>query len=626
MQKWPKEFNTFTEEEKKQFEAYFQYIEIPIDTCLFNVGDNGDFAIIIDKGKLRLEFEREELDTENVLCTLGEGTLFGELVLLDQGVRSLAAYAETETSLYIITNKALAKIVVENPSLAIKVYAALGSSAANKLRDSTKRMSDYLVMSHGSMSVVDNMVDTAKKAQEQLVGIDEKRIDKVLYEICEAIIEKSEDLAVKAVKQTRLGNVKDKTSKQKNICFALYYKLAGRKGHGVVSRKKLNGVQDVADAMGVIFGLIPVTNPVSTACFKSMISLKSRNAIILSPNRIGSSVVIETIDIIREVLKKNDFPVDAIQIIRERSNRTLTNAYMRHKGISLILATGGSEMVRAAYGSGNPAIGVGPGNTPCLIASDANIQHAAKSIIRSKSYDNGLICGSEHNLVVVKSQEQPLLKALEQEGAAILTEEETKTFTHTVISNKTGHLGRMAVGQDPDKIAEKSGIKRDYPIRLIVVPSETISSDNPWTKEKMGPILSFFTVADDDSGIKASQTILEIEGSGHTAAIHTSSRTLAQEFGKRIPASRILVNSPAMQGISGLCTGLDPSLTLGCGSFGGNSTTDNVNYRHLMNIKRVAWFLPHKKMEEYLASMSNSTTKILKGLRLFGYIRGKLFN
>jgi len=625
MRKWPEEFNSFTEEEKNQFKSYFQFIEIPVDTCLFKAGDKGDYAVIIDEGKLRLEFERAELDSENVLCTIDSGTLFGELVLFDKGMRSLAAYAETDASLYIITDKALDKLVKENAPLAIKVYAAFGSSAAKKLRESNKRMSDLLVMSYGSMSDVDQMIETSAKAQKQLVGIDEERIDKVLFEISEAITEKSEYLSMEAVKQTHLGNVKDKTAKTRYFCVSLYYKLVGKKGYGVVSRKRMNGVMDVADAMGVIFGLIPVTNPVSTACFKSMISLKSRNAIILSPNRIGSAVVIETVDIIRQILGKNDFPVDVIQVIRERSNRALSNTYMRHKGIALILATGGSEMVRAAYGSGNPAIGVGPGNAPCLIASDADIAHAAKSIIRSKSFDNGLICGSEHNLIVVKSQKESLLKALEQEGAAILTEEETGNFTNTVISTKTGHLGRMAVGQDANKIAAKTGIERDYSIRLIIVPSEKISSENPWTKEKMGPVLSIFTVDDDIAGIEASEKILNIEGSGHTAAIHTASRKLVNEFGRRMPASRILVNSPAMQGISGLCTGLEPSLTLGCGSFGGNSTTDNVNYRHLMNIKRVAWFLPHKKLEKHLAAMANSTLNILLGIRFLGYFRRTLF-
>ncbi len=625
MQNWPIEFDALTTEEKQRLESYLQHVQHSAEACLFRAGDSGDSAFIIDEGKLRLELEQDELDSENVITTMGSGTLLGELVLLDKQPRSVSAFAETELSLYMLTEKALATLVSKHTDLAVKVYAALGVGCAHKLRQTNQRMSEALVLSHGSMPSVDRMVETATQAQKQLAAIDEASIDKVLSQLCEAILEKAENLASKVVKQTTLGNIQDKATKHRNVCLGVYSNIVGRTGHGIVGRKRRGDVTELGDAMGVVFGLIPVTNPVSTACFKSMISLKSRNAIILSPNRLGSAVVIETVDIIRAVLKKHGLPEDAIQVVRERSNRVLSNAFMHHKGIALILATGGAAMVQAAYRSGTPAIGVGAGNTPCLIAADADISHAAKSIVRSKSFDNGLICGSEHNLIVVESVREKLIAALEREGAAILLAEEIEPFTSKVIAKKTGHLGRIAIGQDADKIADKTGIKRDYPIRLLIVPSESISADNPWAKEKMAPVLSLFTVADDQAGLDAAEQILHIEGCGHTAVIHTKNRQLAKDFGSRVPAARILVNSPAMQGIVGLCTGLEPSLTLGCGSYGGNSTTDNVSYQHLMNIKRIAWFLPRRKLEEHLARVSHSSTKLLMGIRLLGFMR-RMFN
>jgi acyl-CoA reductase-like NAD-dependent aldehyde dehydrogenase len=267
---------------------------------------------------------------------------------------------------------------------------------------------------------------------------------------------------------------------------------------------------------------------------------------------------------------------------------------MKHPGVAMILATGGPALVKAAYSSGNPAIGVGSGNAPTLICSDANLDLAAMSVVMSKSFDNGLICGSEHNLVVVDAIRQAFIAALEQQGAAVLSPDEISGFTAAAIDSTKNRLSGRIVGRSAAEIATKAGVQRPYPIKVIVVPSEGTTANNPLASEKMAPVLSLFTAAEVNAGMDMCQQLLAIDGAGHTAIIHSADPEIIQRFGALMPASRILVNSPGSQGVVGATTGLVPSFTLGCGTFGGTSTTDNVTYTHMLNIKRVAYYHPLK--------------------------------
>jgi acetaldehyde dehydrogenase / alcohol dehydrogenase len=250
-------------------------------------------------------------------------------------------------------------------------------------------------------------------------------------------------------------------------------------------------------------------------------------------------------------------------------------------------------MVRAAYSSGKPALGAGPGNAPVYVAADADIDRAAESIVASKTYDNGLICGAEHNLVVHASVHARLTAALEGQGAAVLSAREVAGLSAGRLQLDGGRLDPRMVGQAASDIAARLGIERPYPIRLIVVPAapELLARGSPLMREKLMPVLSLMTVHDDDEALAVCRKILDLEGLGHTAIVHTGSKALAERFGEEMPASRILVNSPGVQGISGVTTGLVPSFTLGCGTFGGNSTTDNVSFTNLLNIKRLAYAL-----------------------------------
>ncbi|HYN17956.1 MAG TPA: aldehyde dehydrogenase family protein, partial [Actinomycetes bacterium] len=271
----------------------------------------------------------------------------------------------------------------------------------------------------------------------------------------------------------------------------------------------------------------------------------------------------------------------------ERASRTTTAMFMRHPGVSLILATGGTAMVRAAYSSGTPAIGVGSGNVPALVCADADLAAAAAAVVESKAFDHGIICGSEDNLVVDAAVGAPFRAALERAGAAVCSEEETARVAAQAF-DPGGHLRRDALGQPARAIAVAAAVRRDGPIRVLVLPLALDQVDGPLGREKLAPLLSLFSVDGTEQGLEVCKRLLANQGAGHTAVIHTGDQALQLRFAEEVPASRILVNGPASHGCIGVGNGLTPSLTLGCGTFGGNSTTDNVTYTNLLNVKRLA--------------------------------------
>jgi acyl-CoA reductase-like NAD-dependent aldehyde dehydrogenase len=387
--------------------------------------------------------------------------------------------------------------------------------------------------------------------------------------------------------------VADKTLKIRFASLGIFRSLAGQIAQGVLSVDEERRVTEIASPVGVVFAIAPVTNPVATAIFKMLIAIKGRNATILSFHHQALGVGQLTCGIVRDALKAHGAPADLVQWVK-RPNRKVTRRFMAHQGVSLVLATGGQSLVQAAYSSGNPAIGVGPGNAPAWICPDANLEAAARAIVGSKTFDNGVVCGAEHNLVVDGRVAAPFVEALIAEGAAILTPDEAERFAAQAVDPKTGSLLRDFVGQPAKAIASAVGIVRTYPIRLLIVPAVFSRSDRFNTGEKLAPVLSMFTVDGEDEGLRRCQALLAIAGAGHTAVIHSTNASRIERFARVIPAGRILVNSPAAQGCCGMTTGLACSMTLGCGTFGGNSTTDNVTFRHLLNVKRVAYPLERK--------------------------------
>jgi acyl-CoA reductase-like NAD-dependent aldehyde dehydrogenase len=562
--------------------------------CIFHAGSPGDACFIIDEGEVRLEIPRPELDSEGVLGYLSPGTILGELALLDEQPRSASAYAESEVVARRLTRDAVSDLAIENPRVGAAILRALGRDAARKLRQTTERLAEH-IFTDAPDPEVDAMVERAQAAQRAFDGWSEERVDALLLSLAEAVAGNAESLARDSVVETKVGNVADKTQKNVLASLGVYRSIAGAVGRGPVREIADRDITEIASPAGVIFGLVPMTNPVATAIFKTLISLKGRNALILSFQRACFGVGTTLGELLQGVLKRHGAPEDLVQWVRSRTSRRKTMRFMSHPGVSLVLATGGAGMVRAAYSSGTPAIGVGSGNAPAFVTADANIDRAAAAIVASKSFDNGLICGAEHNIVVDAAVAERLTAALEQAGAAVLRPNEAKRFLAGAVSKSTNSLDLRMIGQDAARIAAFAGIVRDHPIRTIVVPCEP-DFDSPITGEKMAPLLSFFTVSSEAEGLALCRKLLEKQGTGHTAIIHASNPETIRRFGEEMPASRILVNSPGSQGVCGSTTGLVPSFTLGCGTFGGNSTTDNVTYTNLQNVKRVARLLTEREL------------------------------
>ena len=435
---------------------------------------------------------------------------------------------------------------------------------------------------------VDVVVHRARGAQAAFENWTDPRIDALLSDIATMLAGRAEELAIAAVSETGLGNVADKTLKIRFASLGVYNSLAGQIGQGVLSVDAERRVTEIASPVGVVFAVAPVTNPVATAIFKMLIAIKGRNAIILSFHHQALGVGRLTCGLVRDALQAHGAPADLVQWV-PRPGRTVTRRFMGHQGVSLVLATGGQSLVEAAYSSGTPAIGVGPGNAPAWICADADVEGTARAIVSSKAFDNGVICGAEHNLVVDARVAGPFAEALIRAGSAILTPAETHQFTAQAIDPHAGALRKGLVGQSAESIAAAIGVVRPYPIRLLVVPAIFSRSDRFSTGEKLAPVLSMFTVDGEDEGLRLCQALLSIAGAGHTAVIHSTNAARIERFARVIPAGRILVNSPAAQGCCGMTTGLACSMTLGCGTFGGNSTTDNITFRHLLNVKRVAY-------------------------------------
>lgn len=435
---------------------------------------------------------------------------------------------------------------------------------------------------------VDRLVATARRAQAQFASWSEHDTDLLLYALARIIAAHAKELAAQTVSETGLGNIADKAAAHRYASLGVYESIRGQPGTGKLHVDDESGITEWASPIGVVFGLVPVTSPVATAIFKTLISLKSRNALILSFHRRAQGVGQRTSMLVRQVLRRMRAPEDLVQFVLDRSSRQSTELLMRHDGVGLVLATGGPGVVRAAHSSGTPALGVGPGNAPAWVCADADLAHAAHSIVLSKSFDHGLVCGSENNLVVDAAVRDAFAAALDAEGAAVLTPEEVERLSLRAIDPAVGTLRRRLTGQSAAHIAAWAEIRRNHEIRLLVVPTRSVGPDDPYSCEKLAPIVSLFTCHDASQGLRLCRGLLNNGGAGHTAVIHTRDAARIELFGATMPASRILVNSPATHGVIGVTSALVPSLTLGCGTFGGNTTTDNVSFRHLYNVKRIA--------------------------------------
>jgi len=583
---FPPPLDELSSDEVQVLNRAAQTVEFAAGETIFEEGDEGQSCYFIDDGRVRIELAYEEIDSQHVLEYLDAGSILGELSLLDDRPRSAGAIADTRTTTLQLRRADLERLAEDEPTLAMDVYHALGQHTAQKLRATNVKLAEETPVT--PTEDVEAIVDRATKAQTAIQDWSEARVTDLLGALAQSIDERAEEFAETSVAASHLGNARDKVIKIKLGSLGIYQSMLDGVGQGIIKEDADRGVVSWAAPVGVVFGLIPITNPISTAAFKTLISLKSRNALILSFHHQTKELGAEYLDQVHSVLEAHGAPTDLVQQVRKRTSRKKTEMFMQHDDVDLILATGGASMVKAAYSSGTPAIGVGPGNAPALIGPDADVEEAVSKIIWSKTFDNGLICGSEHNLVVPASRRDAVLAELRRQGAALLTDEEKEhVLTHAIDEKKTV-FDKKLVGQAAGDILSTLGIERAEDVSLLVIPADEVSEDNPLSKEKLLPLISFYTVADKAEALEVAEQLLKLDGTGHTAAIHSEDDDLIAQYSERMPASRIIVNAPSSSGVTGLTTGLVPSLTLGCGTYGGTSTCDNVTYTHLQNVKRIA--------------------------------------
>jgi len=433
---------------------------------------------------------------------------------------------------------------------------------------------------------VRDCVARATAACEAIHGWDQKRVDDVCAAMAKAGAAAAYDLARLAVEETGIGRVHYKVLKNLFGSEGVWNSIKDEKTVGIVKRDERSGIVEVASPVGVIAGIVPTTNPTSTTLFKSLIAVKGRNAIIISPHPRSRRCIGETVEVLRRALERAGAPADLVQCLPNPTIES-TGALMKHPEVSMILATGGTGLVKAAYSSGKPAYGVGPGNVPVYVDRTADVAWAAHSIVASQSFDNGTLCCSEQGIVVDAPVADQLLGELKKRGAHLCDEEQTKKLAK--YCNVRGHMNPDVVGLDPWRIAEAAGFAVPKTTTVLLALQGGVGPEWPLSIEILAPVLSVHKVNGWQEGCRISMAMLEAEGLGHTCAIHAKDEKVLDAFFLEKPASRIVVNGPSSQGAVGYSTQLVPSFSLGCGPQAGNITSDNISARHMVTIKRAAF-------------------------------------
>ena len=437
--------------------------------------------------------------------------------------------------------------------------------------------------------MIDGLVQRAKKASEEYMKLDQDTVNNIIKEMSMAGLDNHMKLAKMAVEETGRGIYEDKITKNMFATEYIYHNIKYEKTVGIISENEEEGYEEIAEPIGIIAGVTPVTNPTSTTMFKSIIAAKTRNVIIFGFHPSAQNCSVEAATILRDAAVKAGAPEDCILWI-DKPSVEATNQLMHHPDVNLILATGGTGMVKAAYSCGKPALGVGPGNVPCYIEKSAKLKTSVNDLVMSKSFDNGMICASEQAVIVDEDIAWDFETLMKEAGCYFVSEEEKERLEKAMFDEAKGNtlIGSIA-GQSPYNIAKMANIDVPENTKVLVVYETGVGAEHPFSREKLSPVLAYYKVKNSEEGIELAERLLEFGGLGHSAAIHSENKEIINEFAERVKVGRIIVNSPSTHGAIGDIYNTNmPSLTLGCGSFGGNSTTSNVSSVNLINVKRVA--------------------------------------
>ena len=484
--------------------------------------------------------------------------------------------------------------------------------------------------------MIDGYVAKAQKALNEFMALNQEQIDAIVKAMTLAGLDKHMELAKMAVEETGRGVYEDKITKNMFATEYVYHSIKNEKTVGVIAENDLEDYEIIAEPVGVVCGVTPVTNPTSTTMFKSLISVKSRNPIIFGFHPGAQKCSAAAAKIVLDAAVAAGAPENCIQWI-EYPSIEATNALMNHPGVATVLATGGSGMVKAAYSTGKPALGVGPGNVPCYIHKSADLEQAVNDLILSKTFDNGMICASEQAAIVDKAIAPKFEKLMKKYGCYFAKPDEIKKLSDYCIDSEKGAVNPVIVGKPATWIAEQAGVKVPEGTKILLAKLDGVGPEYPLSREKLSPVLAYFIVDSTDEGIDRAEEMVMFHGMGHSAVIHANDEDVIQKYAATMKASRLIVNSPSSHGAIGDIYNTNmPSLTLGCGSYGGNSVSGNVTTVNLINQKRVAkrrvnmqWFkVPDKIYFEhnsiqYLEKMPNITRAFIvtdPGMVSLGYV------
>lgn len=484
--------------------------------------------------------------------------------------------------------------------------------------------------------MIDGYVAKAQKALDEFMALNQEQIDTIVKAMTLAGLDKHMELAKMAVEETGRGVYEDKITKNMFATEYVYHSIKNEKTVGVIAENDLEDYEIIAEPVGVVCGVTPVTNPTSTTMFKALISVKSRNPIIFGFHPGAQKCSAAAAKIVLDAAVAAGAPENCIQWI-EYPSIEATNALMNHPGVATVLATGGSGMVKAAYSTGKPALGVGPGNVPCYIHKSADLEQAVNDLILSKTFDNGMICASEQAAIVDKAIAPKFEKLMKKYGCYFAKPDKIKKLSDYCIDSEKGAVNPVIVGKPATWIAEQAGVKVPEGTKILLAKLDGVGPEYPLSREKLSPVLAYFIVDSTEEGIDRAEEMVMFHGMGHSAVIHANDEDVIQKYAATMKASRLIVNSPSSHGAIGDIYNTNmPSLTLGCGSYGGNSVSGNVTTVNLINQKRVAkrrvnmqWFkVPDKIYFEhnsiqYLEKMPNITRAFIvtdPGMVSLGYV------
>lgn len=458
-------------------------------------------------------------------------------------------------------------------------------------------------METDSRAYIDEYIERARKAQKEYEKFSQEKIDEIVMAVARTVHDNAEYLAEIAVDETGMGVVSDKVAKNKAKARMIWNSLKGKKSKGIINRDETSGITEIAKPVGVVAAITPCTNPVVTPMSNTMFALKGGNAIIITPHHKAVRSSAKTVELINGSLEKLGAPKHLIQIIEQQSRDNTKNLI---SSADVVIATGGMGMVKAAYSSGKPALGVGAGNVQCIVGADADIAAAVPQIIAGRIFDNGIICSAEQSVILPEARYEEMIREFEKNGALVITKRADKDALRNAMF-ADGEMSRHVIGQSAQTVAALAGLPVPEGTRVIIVEADGTGKNDLLAKEKMCPVLAAYKYKTFEEAVEIARTNLEAEGKGHSVAIHSGNREHIEYAGRELCVSRFLIDQACALSAGGsFFNGLPPTNTMGCGSWGNNSLSENLTYKHLINVSRVAYFMKdnHVPTDEELWSLS----------------------